>query len=219
MRDDRRNPADGRHARRDRNNDAVIDAVIDFFHDGEPFPTAQQVADRAGVSLRSIYRYHPDLDALVLAAVHRFTDRIRPWIDFTPPHGRPLVDRIAYLVHHRVELYRHHTVPLAALLAREARDPRVRAFLEIERARMVGDLHDLFTPELHEVSVAERAMLIGAVHTSLLFEGYENLRRRHAMSDDDITNSYRLTLSSHFSGFLARMAEPLPEISAAQPRL
>lgn len=206
VRDDRRNPADGRHARRDRNNDAVIDAVIDFFHDAEPFPTAQQVADRAGVSLRSIYRYHPDLDALVLAAVHRFVERIRPWLDFNPPHERPLPDRIAYLVRHRVELYRHHTVPLASLLAREARDPRVHAFLEIERARMVGDLHDLFADELRDLAVVERAMLVGVVHTALLFEGYENLRRRHAMSDDDITTSYRVTLSNHFSGFLARMA-------------
>ena len=88
-------PIDGRHARRDRNNDAVIDAVLDFFAEGEAFPTAQQVADRAGVSLRSIYRYHPDLDALIYAAFERALERNRRLLEFVPPPpGAPLVERL-----------------------------------------------------------------------------------------------------------------------------
>lgn len=196
-------PIDGRHARRGRNNDAVIDAVLDFFRDGEPFPTAQQVADRAGVSLRSIYRYHPDLDALIYAAFERAVDRNRRLLEFVPPpSSAPLVERLAYLVRQRLDLFRHLTPQLRAVLARAARDEAVRALLDVHRASFVQHLHDLFVPELAQLRPVERATIIGSVHTALLFEGYENLRLRHGMSDDEIADAYRLTVRNHFARFL-----------------
>ena len=48
---------DGRTARRDRNREAVLDAALALFTAGELEPTAAAVAERSGVSLRSVYRY------------------------------------------------------------------------------------------------------------------------------------------------------------------
>ena len=58
---------DGRTARRDRNRDAVLDAVIELFTEGHVGLVAADVAERSGVSLRSVYRYFDDLEALARA--------------------------------------------------------------------------------------------------------------------------------------------------------
>ena len=196
-------PIDGRHARRDRNNDAVIDAVLAFFAEGEAFPTAQQVADRAGVSLRSIYRYHPDLDALVHAAFERAAARNHRLLDFVPPPVvAPLEERLSYLARHRLDIFRQLTSHLRAVLARAGRDDAVRALLDAHRASFVRQLHELFAPELDQLRPIDRTATVGAVHTTLLFEGYENLRLRHGMTDEEIGDAYRLMLRNHFARFL-----------------
>ena len=46
-------PADGRTARRDRNREAVLDAVLDLFADGAIAPAPAEVAARSGVSRRA----------------------------------------------------------------------------------------------------------------------------------------------------------------------
>ncbi len=43
---------DGRTARRDRNSDAVLDAVHELFVEGQLVPTVEEVAARSGVSTR-----------------------------------------------------------------------------------------------------------------------------------------------------------------------
>ena len=69
---------DGRTARRDRNRLAVLDAVLELFEEGNMNPGVHEVADRSGVSLRSVYRYFEDLDELITAAIDRHLERTRP---------------------------------------------------------------------------------------------------------------------------------------------
>src|SRR5437764_99636 len=62
---------DGRAARRDRGREAVLDAVIALFEEGHVRPTPEAVAERSGVSVRSVYRYYEDRDDLIRADTHR----------------------------------------------------------------------------------------------------------------------------------------------------
>ena len=57
---------DGRHERRARNRDAVVDALLALVGDGDLAPSAEAVAARAGLSSRSLFRYFADTEALVL---------------------------------------------------------------------------------------------------------------------------------------------------------
>src|SRR3954470_18279608 len=52
---------DGRTARATRTREAVVSAVLDLVNEGNPKPTAREIADRAGVSLRSVYVHFDDL--------------------------------------------------------------------------------------------------------------------------------------------------------------
>ncbi|HRE00682.1 MAG TPA: TetR family transcriptional regulator, partial [Ilumatobacteraceae bacterium] len=62
---------DGRRGRRDRNRDAVVDALLTLYHDGVLEPSADAIAEQAGLSARSLFRYFDDLDDLQRAAVER----------------------------------------------------------------------------------------------------------------------------------------------------
>src|SRR4029453_1186288 len=60
---------DGRTQRRTHNIDVVVDAMLQLLGEGQPWPSAADIAARAGLSERSVYRYFDDLDALARAAV------------------------------------------------------------------------------------------------------------------------------------------------------
>src|SRR3990170_316695 len=70
-------PADGRRARRHRSRDLAVDALLDLLNEGIARPTAQQVAERSGVSLRSIFRIFDDVQSLHTAASDRQMSRVR----------------------------------------------------------------------------------------------------------------------------------------------
>ena len=55
---------DGRTRRGARNREAIIDALIACYEDGLLSPSVQEVADRAGVSARSVHNHFVDVEAL-----------------------------------------------------------------------------------------------------------------------------------------------------------
>ncbi|HXZ83371.1 MAG TPA: TetR/AcrR family transcriptional regulator [Acidimicrobiales bacterium] len=55
---------DGRRARGERTRLKVIEALLDLVDDGTVRPTAQEVAARAGVALRTVYHHFEDVEAL-----------------------------------------------------------------------------------------------------------------------------------------------------------
>src|SRR4051812_20526287 len=55
----------------------VVPALLEFFDEGESHPGAARIAERAGVSDRSVFRYFDDLDALAAEAVARQIGRTR----------------------------------------------------------------------------------------------------------------------------------------------
>src|SRR6188768_3224597 len=76
---------DGRRARRNRSRDLAVDALLDLLGEGVLRPTAQQVAERSGVSLRSIFRIFDDVETLHTAASARQLSRVRHlFIDVMP---------------------------------------------------------------------------------------------------------------------------------------
>ena len=58
---------DGRHLRSERTRLAIIEAYLELLRRNSVMPTAGQIAEQAGCSVRSIFERFPDLDALRLA--------------------------------------------------------------------------------------------------------------------------------------------------------
>ncbi len=96
---------DGRSLRRLRNREHVLQTVLTLIRNGDSSPSVQDVADGAGVSLRSIFRYFDDLDDLVRAAIELGVQQSKP-LGIVPNAGEgPLELRIDTFVDSRLRLY------------------------------------------------------------------------------------------------------------------
>lgn len=59
---------DGRRLRSERSRTAIIDAMVALQDEGILVPTAQQVAERSGINIRTLFRHFEDMEALFEAA-------------------------------------------------------------------------------------------------------------------------------------------------------
>lgn len=163
---------DGRTARRNRNRDAVLDTTIELFSEGYAPPSPTLVAERSGVSLRSVYRYFADHDALVTAAAARFVARNERLFAIGIGTDAPLADRIAALVDARLELY-EAVAPVARVVVRRGADlPVVANQLASRRQMLREQTAEVFAAEL----AGARAGVADAVDALTQFEAVEYLR-------------------------------------------
>src|SRR3546814_15808070 len=79
------------------------DATISLIDEGDLRPTAPRVAERAGVSVRSVFQHFDDLESLHAAVAERLVERVAVLVVPIDPAG-PLDDRLTRFVHQRVLL-------------------------------------------------------------------------------------------------------------------
>ena len=110
---------DGRRARRDRNRESVVDALLELYDEGHMRPSLDMVAERSGVSHRSVFRYFEDLDELDRVAIERFLERCSHLLEIPALGEGSLHSRVERLVDQRLALF--------AATERVARVARMRA--------------------------------------------------------------------------------------------
>jgi AcrR family transcriptional regulator len=169
---------DGRTARRDRNRELVLDAVIELFTEDQLAPNAADVAQRSGVSLRSVYRYFEDLDELMRSAIARHAERVAPLFEVPDLGVGPLDERIARLVEWRIRLYEAAAPTARAAIQRASVNPLLREQMELVRGRLRRQTEEMFAPELAGLSPSTRRVTLAPVDALLQFESAEHLRVR-----------------------------------------
>jgi AcrR family transcriptional regulator len=95
---------DGRSRRSVRSRRAVAEAFLDLLDEGVLLPTAQQVAERSGVSPSTIFRLFDDLDAMYSEAFSVQVERVAHLLVTVPDRG-PLEGRLRKLIRTRARLY------------------------------------------------------------------------------------------------------------------
>lgn len=169
---------DGRTARRNRNRDAVLDAAIDLFTEGHFPPTPTDLAERSGVSLRSVYRYFGDQDALVVAAVGRFVERHEGLFLLDLDSDLPLGERIEGFVAARMRLFEAVAPVVRVVLQQGTRLPVLAERLRARRGQLAIEVRTVFAPEV--VKVGED--VLDAVDALTNFEAVEYLRVHRGLS-------------------------------------
>lgn len=169
--------ADGRRLRREQNREAVLDAMVELFTEGALQPTTDDIAERAGVSARSLFRYFDDVEDLYRAAIERHLAAARPLLDVGVSVASPLRVRVERLVDARVRMY--DAVAPAARAARVSahRSAVLTGQLREARSFLRRQLRELFAPEL-----AARPAVLPAVDALCSFESYDLLRGDQRMS-------------------------------------
>ena len=161
---------DGRVRRGERNRQAIVDALFELVREGELQPTAEQVAERAGVGTRTVFRHFDDMESLHAELSARLEREILPLFETRPREGG-LDPRLRELVARRALIYER-----IAPFKRSGKLQRWRSpFLSQAHADMVRRLRtDLLEtlPELRDVPPA----LLEALDLVTSFEAWDRLR-------------------------------------------
>jgi AcrR family transcriptional regulator len=165
---------DGRTLRALRTREAIVDATIGLLDDGDLRPTAPRVADRAAVSVRSVFQHFDDLETLHAAVAERLVDRVAVLVVPIAP-DLPLQERLDRFVHQRGLLLEAVTPirraagvhgPFSAEITARLRDGQQFLREEIERT---------FAPEL-DTAGGGRDDVLDMLDTALSWATWEGLR-------------------------------------------
>ena len=195
---------DGRTARRDRNRDAVLDALIELADESNDEPTIERIAERAGVSYRSVYRYFDDRTDLMLSAITRVMGNLWSIFDVENLGHGPLDERIEQLTTVRVAAYRR-LAPLArTAVHRRANEPAVAEGYDRVREYLREQLAQQFEPELAAMAVPESKLVLAALDTMFQFESLDYLANHDGMTDTALITVLTRHVQAHLAATNAR---------------
>ncbi len=174
--------ADGRNARRERNRDAVLDAVLDLFREDQLLPDVAKVAARSGVSERSVFRYFEDTDALIRAAIVRQHERVGALYELDGLGEGAVGDRIDRLVDQRLRLHDAVAPTARAALLRAPDQPLIREQVERRWEHLRHQTEAQLAPELRALAPAQRRAIASAADILCQLESLDHLLRHRGLS-------------------------------------
>jgi TetR/AcrR family transcriptional regulator, regulator of autoinduction and epiphytic fitness len=175
---------DGRNLRRDRNREAVVGALLELWREGDLAPSADEIAARAGISARSLFRYFDDTDAMVRTAIERQQQHVAPLYALDTGPGDPFGDRVDRFVAARARLLdgMGHVGRVARAMA--PRQPLVAAELARIRATLRAQVAELFSPELGDLAPGPGAAALAAADVVTSWEAWDLLRNDQGLDRD-----------------------------------
>jgi len=179
--------SDGRRLRRSRNREAVVDALLALYSEGNLDPSAADVAERSGLSPRSLFRYFTDVDDLARAAIARQYAILQPMAVVALDLDAPLEVRVKSLVERRVNVF--ETVGKVGLVARLRApfEPVIADQLKDIRTQLRAQIEDLFPEELKALGMTRGPAVLAAIDTLCTFEAYHLWRGDQGIEMAEIT--------------------------------
>jgi TetR/AcrR family transcriptional regulator of autoinduction and epiphytic fitness len=172
---------DGRSARAARTREAVVEALLSLLDEGNFRPTARQVAERAGVSLRSVYVHFDDLEDLFTAAAHRHFERVRDLIERIPDSG-PVETRLELFTRQRARIHEASAQVRRAAVLQEPFSPALAEVLALARKLSRAEIELVFGNELSRRNGANRERLIIELDLLSSATTWETLRLHYDQS-------------------------------------
>lgn len=166
---------DGRTLRSARTRQLVVESFLDLLEEGEPQPTAQQVSDRSGVSMRSIFRLFDDVEALHTAAIATQIERVVPLLVTLDGRGS-LERRVRSVVDSRARLFEAIS-PVRRMAVRLAPTSRpIRTDLGLANEFLRAQIAAAFETELSAMAAGRRRDTLEMLDTVTSWETWERLR-------------------------------------------
>jgi AcrR family transcriptional regulator len=141
------------------------------------------VAERAGVSVRSVFQHFDDLPALHTAVSERAGARMAALV-VPVDAGRPLDERIATFVRHRGDLHEAVTPFRRAAQVHAPFSPQITAAVARGTAFLRDQVAAAFAVELAATPADERAGLLDALATALSWPAWDALRTESHVTPD-----------------------------------
>jgi AcrR family transcriptional regulator len=171
--------ADGRRQRSVDSRTRIVQALLDLVGEGEISPSAEQVAHRAQVGLRSVFRHFKDMDSLYSEMSQVIEAEIVK--TFYRPHvGVTVAERLTDLISRRAGLFERIGPFRRASTTLAHRS----SFLASEQRRMTAGLRKILEDALTPEMVADRAK-VEALDLLLSFDCWNRLRRDQNLSPSE----------------------------------
>jgi AcrR family transcriptional regulator len=168
--------SDGRRQRSERSQTAIIEAALSLMDEGTLVPTAQQIADRAGVGIRSFFRHFADMDSLFLAADDMLLSSYEALFKVDDRTGT-LAARVA----RSIDLYGNGFAELRPIIlctqAQLWRSPKLKENYAWHQKRLRKEL-ELWLPEVAALPKDRRE----ALHAVASFDMWHRLREHQGLS-------------------------------------
>ncbi len=176
---------DGRAQRSERSRGAIVRAMLDLITEGIPAPTAQQVAGRADVGVRTVFRHFSDMETLFAAMTDAIWLEIEPLVVLENQTG-PLKERVERLLERRVLIFEKISPYFRASIAQRRRSSFIQEQRDRDTRLFRRDLKR-WLPELESATpdVAD------ALEMALSFEAWDRMRCEQKLGTKRAANAVR----------------------------
>jgi TetR/AcrR family transcriptional regulator of autoinduction and epiphytic fitness len=174
-------PRDGRTVRAERTRQALVEALLGLLDEGQPRPTAAEIAGRAGVSERSVFQHFPDREALLEAVAREQYQRVVPTL-VPVDSSLPLAERIEQFVQQRSRLYERIGGVRRAGLLIEHESTSVAGWIDTARQQKAAEVERVFRRELDDTRPDEREPLRSALVMVCSWTAWDSWRTHQRLS-------------------------------------
>ena len=181
---------DGRTLRRTRNRTAVIASLLAIIREGNLHPGASEIAERAGVSHRSIFRYFDDLDDLVRTTIDQAFGDAAPFSSIPDLADGTVDERVAAMVDARLALYAHVHGPMQLARMRSYSIPSIDDEIASIAEHFREQLHRHFATELSRIDRPDREFIVDGILVITSYDSYAIHLRLLASSQERMRASW-----------------------------
>ena len=184
--------ADGRIARGERTRESIIAAHTELLREGNLKPTGKVVAERAGVSVRTLWLNFKDLESLLSqSTAYWLADVDALWHPIDP--GLPLGDRITQFCDQRSRRLENIAPAARAAALGEPFSPALQASRRRHVERVRHDIEATFAPELGR-DPRQREQLVNGLAVAASWSAWQLLRDDYGVAVSEATAVMRNTI-------------------------
>ena len=174
---------DGRLQRSVRSRQKILDAIVSLVEEGNLAPTAQQVAQRAGVGLRTVFRHFDDMESLFAEMDQQLEDVNSQFFQGIDPTGS-LAERIRAAAEQHDRAYEKVKYFILSTQGQMWQSKTLRKNWARKRRQLRRDLEN-WLPEMKKLSVSRQA----AAEVAMCFETWYQLRYDQRLTHKDTVGS------------------------------
>ena len=175
---------DGRRLRSERTRQYIIEAYIALLRQNPRPPTASQIAERAGYSVRSLFERFPDLLSLSLAAADQAFAQANTQAAIRNANGDRAA-RIRTQVETRAQTCEDWLPLWRALVLNQQVSEELRMRIRRVREAIMARILLMYRPELDSVSHIERRRTLIAIEALTDFESWARMREAAGLSVEE----------------------------------
>ena len=168
--------ADGRRRRGEDNRVKIVAAMLEIIHAGEIAPSAEQVAQRADVGLRTVFRHFQDMDSLFREMSVVIMGELQA-VAQAPFKSSDWRERVVELVERRGWAFEK----VGPFLRATSLIRRRSKYMDVDHAQLVKALREILKQQLPPAAGRDQHT-VEALDLLLSFEAWSRLRREQGLS-------------------------------------